>query len=253
MRIPFTRWRIPLGRFIGPLALALPKRAVVAIVQGPARGVRWLVGSGMPNFWLGTYEREKYQIFSQELSPGMVVYDIGANTGIYTVLACRAVGASGKVFCFEPEATNLSYLNENIRLNRFVNCEVVPKAVSNLDGVVPFDSGGESCLGKISADGLLRVPSTSLDSFCSSGRPMPELLKIDVEGAEYDVLIGAMSVLVKAKPTIFLATHGKKAHADCCNLLQRVGYTLQYLAPDEIIARFPCGPEGAREGPPLDR
>jgi len=64
MRIPFTHRHISLGRFVGPLALAMPKSAVVPILQGPARGIRWLVGSGMPNFWLGTYEREKYGLFS---------------------------------------------------------------------------------------------------------------------------------------------------------------------------------------------
>ena len=249
MRIPFTDWHIPLGRLIGPLVSAVPKRAVLPIIQGPARGIRWLVGSGMHNFWLGTYEPEKYELFSKELVAGMVVYDIGANTGIYTVLACRSVGADGRVFAFEPATTNLSYLYENIRANRFVNCEVIPKAVSNSDGSVRFEFAGESCLGRISVDGLLRVASISLDSFVSSGKPMPHLLKIDVEGAEYDVLTGATRVLLQAKPTIFLATHGEKVHADCCGMLEKLGYTLRILAPDELIARFPSGAEGAKVSP----
>jgi FkbM family methyltransferase len=126
-------------------------------------------------FRLGTYEREKYELFYKALSLGMVVSDIGANTGIYTMLACRSVGANGRVFAFEPATMNLLYLHENIRANRFVNCEVIPK--DNSDGTVQFEFGGESCLGSISTDGLLRVPSTSLDSFVSSGKPMPHLLK----------------------------------------------------------------------------
>jgi FkbM family methyltransferase len=249
MRIPLTNWRIPLGRFIGPLASAVPKRAILPIVQGPARGIRWLVGSGMPNFWLGTYEREKYELFYKELSAGKVVYDIGANTGIYTVLACRSVGASGRVFAFEPATMNLFYLHENIRANQFVNCEVVPKAVSNSDGTVQFELSGEPCLGRISADGLLRVPSTSLDSFVSTGKPMPHLLKIDVEGAEYDVLTGARRVLLQARPTIFLATHGENVHAECTSMLEKLGYTLHYLTANEIIARFRCDAEGAEISP----
>ena len=248
MRIPFTKWRVPLGRFVGPFAYLVPKSAVLPIIQGPARGLRWLVGSGMPNFWLGTYEREKYERFSKELSPGMVVYDIGANTGIYTVLACRAVGDNGLVFSFEPAASNLFFLQENIRANRFTNCEVVPKAVTDSDGTVQFEFTGESCLGKISSKGLLSVQSTTLDSF-SREKPMPQLLKIDVEGAEHNVLTGAMNVLVNARPTIFLATHGKEVHAACCELLQKVGYTLEYLAADEIIARFPTGTLHARPVP----
>ena len=239
MRVPFTNRRIPLGRVLGPLALAVPKKAVVPIVQGPARGIRWMAGSGMVNFWLGTYEREKYEAFSRELAPGMTFYDIGANVGIYTVLACRSVGESGRVFSFEPAATNLFYLQENVRVNRFGNCEIVPKAVSNSDGNVQFEFTGESCLGKISDGGSVSVPSTTLDSFCRNGRPAPRLMKIDVEGGEYDVLSGGLEVLRSAKPTIFLATHGEKVHADCCRLLGELGYILEYLAPDEIVARPP--------------
>jgi FkbM family methyltransferase len=238
MRIPFTNTRLPLGWLVEPFTSIVPNKAIVPILQGPGRGIRWVVGSGMPNFWLGTYEKEKYQLFSRELSPGMVVYDIGANVGVYTVLACSAVGEKGRVFSFEPATMNLFYLNENVRVNRFLNCEVIPKAVSDSDGTVQFEFSGESCLGKISTDGLLRVPSISLDSFCFTGKPAPQLLKIDVEGAEYEVLTGAAKVLLEAKPVIFLATHGNKIHSQCCELLQKLGYRIQALASDEIIARF---------------
>lgn len=192
----------------------------------------------MPNFWLGTYEREKFDVFSKTVSSGMVVYDIGANVGIYTVLACRAVGPTGRVFAFEPATMNLFYLRENIRANKFSNCLVIPRAVTDQDGNVPFELTGESCLARILPGGLLQVPCTSLDSFCAHGHPLPQVLKIDVEGSEYDVLAGGQMVISTAKPTIFLATHGEKVHNACCRMLEELGYALQYLAPDEIVARF---------------
>jgi FkbM family methyltransferase len=239
MRIPFTEYRIPFGWLVAPLVRFVPKKAVIPIFQGPARGIRWVVGSGMPNFWLGTYEREKYEAFSRELLPGQVVYDIGANVGIYTLLACRKVGNNGSVFAFEPASMNLFYLNSNIQANRFSNCEVIPKAVCNVDGTVQFELRNDACLGKVSTEGLIRVPSISLDSFVASGKPLPDLIKIDVEGVEYEVLTGAQSVLSLARPVIFLAIHGEGIKSDCCNFLREFGYQLRFLALDEVIARFP--------------
>ena len=237
MLVPFAKKRIPLGWLAAPLTRFVPKGAVLPILQGPGRGIRWVVGSGMPNFWLGTYEREKYELFHRAISRENVVYDIGANVGIYSVLACRSVGTNGRVFAFEPSTANLSYLNSNIRANRFSNCEVVPQAVSDADGIVQFEFGNGSCLGKISSDGPIRVPSISLDSFVANGKPLPNVMKIDVEGAEYEVLIGARKVISKAGPIIFLATHGAKTHAKCCDFLLDLGYQLQLLAPDEVVAR----------------
>jgi FkbM family methyltransferase len=193
----------------------------------------------MANFWLGTYEREKVEAFHRELSPGSIVYDVGANVGIYTVLACRAVGQSGRVFAFEPVAANLEFLRRNIGVNRFANCEVVPKAVSDKNGTVSFASGGGSCLGKISDHGEYCVPSITLDSFVAEGHPLPGLVKIDVEGAEAAVFEGAKETLAAARPVIFLATHGPEVHERCCSVLRFLGYSLDFLAADEILARPP--------------
>jgi hypothetical protein len=77
--------------------------------------------------------------------------------------------------------------------------------VSTSDGTVQFEFGGESCLGRISADGLLRITAYTkyVGGFiCSGGKPMPHLLKIDLERAEYDVLTGATRVLLQAKPKL---------------------------------------------------
>jgi FkbM family methyltransferase len=237
MRIPFTTFQVHLGRFVVPLAHLVPARAIVPILQGPARGIFWVAGSGLMNFWLGSYERDKVDAFHRALSSGAVVYDVGANVGIYTVLACRTVGSDGRVFAFEPVPTNLFYLNWHVRLNRFLNCEVVPKAVCSHDGTVSFECGEGPCLGKIVEDGLLQVPGVTIDSFVAEGHPAPQVMKVDVEGAEYEVLLGAQKSLATSKPVLFLATHGTEVHNRCCCLLNDLGYCLDFLTPDEIIAR----------------
>jgi len=233
MRIPFSRLQIHLGPFLAPFARAVPGRAVVPILQGPARGIRWQVGSGMMNFWLGTYEREKMAAFAGELSAEMVVYDIGANVGAYTVLAasrCRQVHA------FEPYTPNLIHLRRNISLNRFQNCVIVPTAVGATDAPVAFEEGKNGFVGKVADDGLLRVPCTRLDSYIEN-HPAPELIKMDIEGAEWDVLQGARQLFAAKRPILFLATHGDQVHRRCCAFLEEYGYAIDLLAGDEIVAR----------------
>lgn len=239
MKIPFTNIQLHVGRFVVPFAHLVPSWAVIPIVQGPARGIFWVAGSGLMNFWLGTYERDKVDAFHRELSTGAVVYDVGANVGIYTVLACRMVGPKGRVFAFEPATVNLFFLNRHVRLNRFSNCTVVSKAVSSRNGTVSFDTGKGPCLGKIADHGSLQVPAVTIDWFVAEGNPAPQLMKIDVEGAECEVLLGARECLAVSKPVLFLATHGEEVHKRCCCLLKGLGYRLEFLAPDEIIARHP--------------
>ncbi|MBN8636124.1 MAG: hypothetical protein J0M07_12425 [Anaerolineae bacterium] len=82
-----------------PLAL-MPKSARVPILQGALRGRWWIAGSSNHGCWLGSYEFDKQQRLSAHVQPGMVVYDIGAHVGFYTLLAAQLVGPGGHVFSF---------------------------------------------------------------------------------------------------------------------------------------------------------
>lgn len=73
-----------------PLKL-LPPGLVLPVLQGPLRGRRWIVGSGVHGYWLGSYELAKRRRFEQLVQPGQVVYDIGAQVGYYSLrIGCRA-------------------------------------------------------------------------------------------------------------------------------------------------------------------
>ena len=233
MRVPFSQLQIHLGPFLAPFARAVPARAAVPILEGPARGIRWQVGAGMMNFWLGTFERKKMAAFAAELRPEMVVYDIGANVGAYTVLAasrCR------QVYAFEPYTPNLIHLRRNVSLNRFKNCVIVPTAVGATDEPVAFREGKNGFVGKVAGDGLLRVPCTRLDSYLEQ-HSAPDINKMDIEGAAWDVLHGSRELFRSKRPIVFLATHGEQVHGRCCSFLEENGYALDFLAGDEIIAR----------------
>jgi FkbM family methyltransferase len=230
-------------------ALRLPLRLVpeglqMPILQGKLRGKKWIVNSGVHGYWLGSYEYEKRRAFEASVSPGSVVFDVGAHAGFYTLLASELVGDAGKVIAFEPLPRNLAFLRAHLDLNAVGNVEVIAAAVSDVDGAAGFQDGPDSSTGFISSSGGRQVAAVSLDALVHEGRiPRPDFLKIDVEGAEMRVLRGGRRVLEEGALTLFLATHGKEIHARCCEFLRGLSYALEPIvgksvdATDELLAR----------------
>ena len=224
--------RIPNRTLVGKI-IRFPLRFIPAemtgpILQGKLRGTKWIVGSANHGCWLGSYEYEMRFLFEKTVTEGSIVFDIGANVGVYTLLASVLVGSEGQVLAFEPAPANTSYLKRHLRLNRMTNVTVIERAVTDSNGVTSFDNGLNSSMGFISPQGQVQVKTVSLDELISKGEiPTPDFMKIDVEGAEMLVLSGAMSMLGSALPTIFLATHGRDIHQQCCQFLASLGYQLQ--------------------------
>ncbi len=221
----------------------LPRNMTVPILQGRLRGVKWKVGASNHGCWLGSYEHHKRLAFELSVKEGSVVFDLGANVGFYTLLASVLVGDRGKVVAFEPLPRNLRYLKSHLQMNRVTNVTVMEAAVSDADRDCLFDAGPNNSMGHLSKEGGFRTRVVAIDKLVSRGEvPLPTHMKIDVEGAEWKVLLGGMSVLVANRPTIFLATHGKDIHRQCCELLQSLGYTLEPISgatvdqADEILA-----------------
>ncbi len=227
-----------------PLAF-IPKAAVVRVLQGPLAGRRWIVGSATHGAWLGTYEYRKQRLFALSIQPGMVVFDLGANVGFYTLVAAVRTGERGRVYAFEPVPRNLGFLRRHLGHNRVRNVEIVEAAVSNASGVAAFEDFGDPSMGRIGPAGHLQIRTVTLDEMVLDlGLPTPDVIKIDIEGGERDALEGARRILDRRHPLIFLATHGWQVHADCCALLTGFGYTMSGVggeAPnetDELVARF---------------
>lgn len=238
-----------------PLAL-IPARTTLPVLQGKLRGMKWIVGSSSHGCWLGSYEYAKRCAFERLVREGSVVFDIGANVGFYTLLASVLVGARGRVFAFEPLPRNLRYLKEHLEINGIRNVSVIEGAVSDCDGVVQFDEGPSNSMGRLASGGRLAVRSVSLDQMMRRGElPPPDCIKIDVEGGEMFVLTGARVLLRNRRPTVFLATHGRSLHQQCCELLASFGYHLRPIGTnnleqsDEVLAS-PCSPvsEGRNAG-----
>jgi FkbM family methyltransferase len=231
------------ARALRPLLRLIPEHAVVPVLQGPLRGTRWIRGSSVNACWLGSYEHEKQIAFADALSPGDVVFDLGANVGLYTLLAAKCVGPRGHVYAFEPLPHNVRFLERHLRLNRVSNATVLELAISDHSGRSRLDDTAHPSEAKLSSSGRVEVEVDTLDNLVASGevRP-PQCLKIDVEGAESAVLEGAREVLQQHSPVVFLATHGSEQHRTANSMLESLGYSVAGVADtpvdatDELVA-----------------
>ena len=217
------------------MKLALP------ILRGPLKGTRWLLATRI-NFFLGTYEPEQTAAFQQAVRPGSVVYDVGAHYGYYSLLASRLAGPNGRVIAIEPSPRNLAVLRRHLALNHASNVTVVEMAVSDREGEARFDNRAGSGVGHLSPEGSLTVPVTTLEALAGRFSP-PDVIKIDVEGAEEAVLAGVRGLLERMQPAIFLSTHGLALRERCEQTLAGLGYSVCELLPGELLAtRRPLPP-----------
>jgi FkbM family methyltransferase len=212
-----------------PLSL-IPADTEVRILRGPIRGMKWIKGAGPNAYWVGTYEAARMREFANTLKQGDVVYDVGANGGIYSLPASFGIGNSGWVYAFEPLERNLRYLRQHLALNHLQNCTVLESAICNKEGTLAFSAADwHPSMTRLSPKGEITVPSTTLD-ICIYGemrlRP-PNLIKIGVESAEFEVLSGATRGITEFHPAIFLELHGPELHRDCRDFLVAKVYSVE--------------------------
>jgi len=143
------------------------------------------------------YEPATTRLFQTTVTPGMVMVDIGAHVGYYTLLAAQLTGPTGQIYAFEPEPGNHDTLLKNIELNGHDNITATRSAVSDRQGsatmyLTSLDSGRHSLfLHDLPQRGNAAVETTTLDLFLEARDwPKIDLIKIDVEGAEVAVLDG---------------------------------------------------------------
>jgi FkbM family methyltransferase len=193
--------------------------------------MRWIPRSGIARIWLGFYEPETTDLLLRLIKPGSVVYDIGANVGVHTLLASRLAGNTGRVVAFEPLPRNLVFLREHARLNRLANVEIVGAAVSDDVGEHQFDAHDSPSMGRLGW-GSLKVKVVSLDGFGGD----PDVIKIDVEGAEAEVLRGAHDLLRRCRPALLVALHDDRG-PECVRLLSDAGYEPFSVGEDLLLAK----------------
>lgn len=158
-------------------------------------------------------------LFGEIVNEGDVVLDLGANIGYYAVLFAKRVGKGGRVFAFEPDPRNLPVLRKNVEANGYKNVTVVEKAVSDRNGKLKLFLTGTSDSNSIYefSKGLpsVEVETVSLDEFFREYGGKVDIVKMDIQGAEYAALMG-MKELVKKNPQMrIVAEFEPKLMRDC--------------------------------------
>lgn len=224
------------------------------ISGGPATGLRFEVTLPMDKaIWSGTYESEFAGEISREIKQGDVCYDVGGYRGYMS--GVMALAGAAKVFVFEPLPANQRALQRICVLNPDLNIEMKPFAMGDSDGVIRLRVMSDASMGKLvtssfqpeaAATDEIEVAIRRLDSMVDAHDiPAPQLMKIDVEGAELDVLRGAARILESHRPRIFLEAHSAALEEACSRHLVGLGYKVSRLeanpADDEhtrhLIAR----------------
>ena len=222
----------------------LPPGIPITIPTGINKGFRWVRGHANAPEWMGIYERSKQMAVSQFNLRGKTVFDVGANAGFYTLAFSRLVGPKGNVFAFEPLGRNCDKLLNHLTLNGIENAKVVQCAVADCDGFTAFQIGNSDFAGKLATSGRHVVPVFSLDSITERlTHQTPYLVKIDVEGAEAEVLKGADKVLAKSRPKLLIAIHGQERASKCFAILQSYGYSMETLTRKMVKSADEMGDE----------
>lgn len=198
-------------------------------------------------YYLGSSEPETAAFITGFLKPGMVFFDVGAHIGEYTLMAASRVGADGQVHAFEAQPATSELLRKNCEANRLQNAIVNRCAVSDHEGELEFDICSDPTMSAIATPtrprdrslGRIRVPAVTLDAYCERGGVWPDLLKVDVEGAELRVLHGAAGILARPLPPAVLfeclaVTYKRFGYSpqDVIDFLRGFGYRIYRLAED---------------------
>jgi FkbM family methyltransferase len=216
-------------------------------LKGCSLYLNTFVGAWPLRMLRGEWEVETMKAIESRVKPGWTCFDVGGHIGYLTLFMATLTGDAGKIYTFEPLPHNVERIQRHVERNRkdaIVN--VYPIALSNSDGTTVLHGSDllpESCGAHLS--GVRTPPSGEslykrfsdfivvqrrIDDLIERNEVQtPNLIKIDVEGAEAEVLKGAMRTLQKVKPVLIVELHNTANAVECMNLLLKLGYRVELL------------------------
>lgn len=179
-------------------------------IQRSGYSLRFFPSSSSATHWVDpSWILDDEVFFESYLAEGDCVVDVGANIGALTLKAARIVGDRGRVVSFEGHPRIASYVRGNVELNGFSNIELHQCALGEKEGTVSFSNRRSDEQNRVVDSGLL-VPMRTLDN-CLPATATIDLLKVDVEGYERMVFLGAEETLTRCECVYF---ESAKRHCD---------------------------------------
>ncbi len=208
------------------------------INAGPAAGLAFEVTLPFDKaIWSGTYERAFAEVLAGAVTRGGVSYDIGGYRG-YMAGVMAAAGAS-QVVVFEPLPENQQAIRRLCALNPALPVELLCLAAGKTDGIARLKTMPDRSMAKLATSlfqpdagalGAIEVRLRTIDALVrEEAIPPPDLVKIDVEGAECDVLAGAAETLHRWRPTVLLEAHSAALEDECARTLRDLGYFVRRI------------------------
>ena len=182
----------------------------------------------------GGYEEAELNYIANNIRSGATVIDVGANVGIFTISLAYAVSEKGRVWSFEPLVENLERLQENIHLNGLKNIDVFPVGLGNFCGNLDMHLSNDLAYAtsrrpvnkKIEVETRQTEVRRLDDLWQEAERPQVDFIKIDVEGAEIDVLHGARELISACSPQIIIEAHKHQQLKLLSEFFKEVDYSL---------------------------
>lgn len=190
-------------------------------------------------FWKKAENFEYTNIFIGLIGKVSTFFDVGANIGYYSILGCK-INPSLTVFAFEPSTGVFIYMCENLKINRLLeNVTVEPIALSDVNGKIDFyemrnekfptiyNLSGEHNIGAKTdrITNKVKIESTTLDTYLSEIKiNSVDLIKLDTEGAEYQILKGATKTIDTHKPIVICETLFNKIEKELDIIMRKHNY-----------------------------
>ena len=240
--------RVPvLGRCVswaGEKLVPRGSRTWVQVQNGAAKGL-WLNLNPRTGqaYFDGGGEPEVQAALEKHVRPGMTVYDVGANIGLFSMIAARLVGHHGSVVAFEVDPEIAARLRENLSRNEFRQAMVEEAAVWSEVKCVYFERADPAAspdrgLGRVVEVGnqnTVDVPAISLDEYAQT-HAAPDFVKCDVEGAEVEVFRGARRLLRENRPVIVCEMHSEENRRSLTTEFTNLRYSCTPCGTNHVLA-----------------